>query len=141
MSDETLLVVSGMGVSPYSARGLTQTLEPISAAANLQRTINGELIDLSYDQFRKYKSTITGDDQLPPPLDGIWQGISVTVDCVAELSYKTLGGAPNRTVVATRTEGDFTLYRPRLTMRIVDFQMSTDEYGAQVSWALSLEEI
>jgi len=38
-------------VPPYSARGLTQTLTPIAAAANMRRTINGELLDLSAGQF------------------------------------------------------------------------------------------
>ena len=29
MSDDTLLVLSGIGIPDYSARGLTQTLQPI----------------------------------------------------------------------------------------------------------------
>ena len=33
MSDDTLLVLTGIGIPDYSARGLTQTLEPIEAAA------------------------------------------------------------------------------------------------------------
>ena len=93
MSENTLLVLSGIGVPDYSARGLTQTLEPIDGSASLRRTINGALKDLSFAQFRKYKSTISCQDQEPPAVDGVWPGHVVTVDCVAELSCPT-GGAP-----------------------------------------------
>jgi hypothetical protein len=85
MSDYTLLTLSGIGIPEYSARGLTQTLEPIDAAHQTRRTVNGELDDLSYAQFRKYKSTISGNDQEPPAVDGVWPGRVVTVECVTEL--------------------------------------------------------
>ena len=143
MSDDTLLVLSGIGVPDYSARGLTQTLEPIEASASLRRTVNGALKDLSYAQFRKYKSTISCQDQEPPAVDGVWPGHVVTVDCVAELSFLTSGGSPARPVVSgsERVEGDFTFYRPQLEMLVTGFSMSRDEYGAAVSWQLQLEEI
>src|SRR5579872_1910799 len=85
MANESVLSLLGLGVPPYSARGLSQTLEPLDQAASLQRTINGELIDLSRAEFRKYKSTISGTDQRPPSCDGLWPGREVVVDCVAEL--------------------------------------------------------
>jgi len=141
MSD--VLTLSGMGVPPYSARGASQTLEPIQAAQQLRRTINGDLIDLSRPEFRKYRWTISCADQQPPAVDGVWPGRVVTVDCISELSYRTSGGAPSRPVVSgsSRTEGDYTLYRPSLTMRVVSFSQDTDEYGATVSWSLELEEV
>ena len=141
MSD--VLTLSGIGVPPYSTRGASQTLEPIQAAQQLRRTINGGLIDLSRPEFRKYRSTISCADQQPPAIDGVWPGQVVTVGCIAELSYKTSGGTPARSVVpgSARTEGDYTLYRPQLTMRVVSFSQDTDEYGATVSWSLELEEV
>ena len=51
MSD--MLTFSGIGVPPYSARGASQTLDPIQASQQLRRTINGELIDISRAEFRK----------------------------------------------------------------------------------------
>jgi hypothetical protein len=47
-----------------------------------------------------------------------------------------------RTAVAgsARVEGDFSFYRPVLTMRVVGFSVSRDEYGAVVSWQMQLEE-
>lgn len=139
----TLLSISGMGVPPYSARGLQQTLEPIEAAASMRRTVNGELKDISAPQFRKYASTITCTDQQVPALDGIFPGHIVDVECVARLCYLTDGGSPQRNAVpdSSMVEGDFTFYRPLLTMRVMGYSEQEDEYGAIVSWTLQLEEI
>ena len=141
MSD--VLILSGIGVPPYSARGASQTLEPIASSQQLRRTINGELIDISRAAFRKYRSTISCVDQQPPAIDGVWPGRVLTVGCISELSYLTAGGAPARPLVSgsSRTEGDYTFYRPSLTMRVVAFSQDTDEYGAVVSWSLQLEEV
>ena len=141
MSD--MLTLSGIGVPPYSARGASQTLEPIQAAQQMRRTINGELIDISRAEFRKYRSTISCVDQQPPAVDGVWPGQVLTVGCISELSYRTAGSTPSRNMVAgsSRTEGDYTFYRPSLTMRVVAFSQDTDEYGAVVSWSLQLEEV
>lgn len=144
MANETELVISGLGVQPYSARGLTQTLEPIDASQYMRRTVNGSLKDLSSVQFRKLKSTITCTDFEAPALDGAHPGMLVTVDCTAELSYETASDAdPVRQVVegSSRTDGDFTFYRPRLSMRIVRYSQSDEEYGGAVSWQLELEEV
>lgn len=138
---DTLLVLSGMGIAPYSARGLTQTLQPIAQAAQQRRTVNGDLVDLSAAQFRKYRSTITCTDQNAPQLEGIWPGVELVVDCVQELSFETMTGAPAREAAATREQDGVTWYRPRLTMLVTDFQVQTDEYGAAVGWTLSLEEV
>ena len=106
-ADSTLLKISGVGMSPYAARGLTQTLNPIEQAKDLRRTINGELIDFSVEQFRKYASVISGNDQMPLGVAGIWPGRDVQVECIAELYYVTAGGSAERPVVAgsERTEG------------------------------------
>jgi hypothetical protein len=142
MANETLLVISGNGVSPFSARGLSQTLEPIQGAGNLRRTLNGSLRDLSEPQFQKYHSTISCTDQNVPALDGVWPGEQLTIDCVAELSYKTVGGSPGRTVVpgSSRVEGAYTIYRPRLVVRVVNYNENQDEWGATVGWNLEVEE-
>ena len=143
LMDSTLLKLNGVGLSPYAARGLTQTLNPIDQAKDLRRTINGELIDFSISQLRKYASVISGDDQMPPAVSGVWPGREIQVACLAELSYLTTVGAAERPAVADseRIEGLYTYYRPILNMRVVDFSQSFDEWDAQVSWSLSLEEI
>lgn len=133
------LVIAGIGLPAASIRGVTQTLEPIGAAAQLMRTVNGALVDVSAAAFRKYASTIRCADQAPPALDGIWPGALVTVDCVAELVH-AVGDSPERAVVASRTDGGFVFYRPRLAMRVLSFEIERDEWGAAVAWALTLEE-
>jgi hypothetical protein len=143
MASGTLLEISGPGIADYSARGATQTLDPIDASAVMARTVNGALIDLSPPQMRKYKSTISCNDTETPALDGVWPGMLLTVDCIAELGYLTAGGAPGRSVVtgSSRVSGAWTYYRPQLSMRVVNYAVSRDEYGAMTDWSLNLEEV
>lgn len=141
---DTVLELTGMGIAPYSTRGATQTLEPIGAAsAGIYRDVNGGLHNVGSGSFQKYRSTIQCQDQRPAILDGVWPGKAVTVKCIQELSYVTAGGSPARTVVSgsSRTEGDLTYYRPQLSMMVTGFSVQTDEYGADVSWRLDLEEV
>jgi hypothetical protein len=142
-SSSTILRMSGVGVTPYSARGLTQTLQPIDAAKSTKRTIDGTLVDISAPQFRKFASTISGGDQRTPALDGIWPGREVEVECIAELSYITAEGSAQRLAVSgsERVEGIYTFYRPVLTMLVMDYSASTNEYSADVNWTLALEEV
>lgn len=144
----TLLSFSGIGVPPFSARGLTQILAPIDIASSMRRTINGSLKDLSVSQFHKYKSTIaTGQytDQQPPAVSGAWPGKVIAVNCIAELCYESDGSdiIPERAAVpgSIRTDGDFTFYRPILTMRVVSYAYTTDEWNGEVSWTMDLEEV
>jgi hypothetical protein len=141
--ETTLLRIAGVGISPYSARGLTQTLELIQAAVgNQKRTINGDFVDWSVPQFRKFHSTISCTDQNAPAFDGIWPGMELVVDCIVSLSYKAVGGSPIRVIVpgSERIDGDFVIYRPRLTMLVLNFNSTEDEWDAQVGWQLELEE-
>jgi len=140
---DTLLVITGLDIPPYAARGLTQTLEPIPAAQNFRRTVNATLKNTAAAQFQKYKSQITCSDSVTPAFDGIFPGLIVTVDCVYELSYRTAGGSPQRPIVdgSSRSEGDFTFYRPRLEMMVIQTTGSEDDWGAATSWSIDLEEV
>ena len=147
MSDEltyepTILRLSGIGVPPFAGRGLQQTLEPIDAQGNTRRNINGALVNLSAQQFEKYKSTITGNDKKPPTCDGVWIGKTVTVDCISELCT-AVGSALERTAVdgSEYVEFGFKFYRPRLAMMVTGFSIQTDEWKAQVGWTMQLEEV
>lgn len=136
----------GPALTPYSARGLSQTLEQIienPLGSQIRRSINGGLIDLTYDQFRKYKSTISCTDHQTPAFDIAKQGQIVQVDCAAELSYLTIGGTPQRTVVSgsSRVEDDYTFYRPSLIMMVVAFRTAFQEWEANYQWTLELQEV
>ena len=150
MSNDTILTLTGMGIPDYSARGLKQALTPIEAVSVMHRTVNGTLVDVAAEQMRKYASTITGSDQEPPALEGIWPGMQLTVGCIVELA--TQGGdtetetgtdALERPAVAgsIRYSGGFVFYRPILTMLVTKFSVDTDEWGAAVDWTLTLEEV
>ncbi|ESY72514.1 hypothetical protein X740_33165 [Mesorhizobium sp. LNHC221B00] len=146
MTDLTLLRLDPIGVPPYSARGITEEFS-LDGSAQLARTVNNELIDLGDEEDEKYKMTISCTDQNMPALDGVRRGMTLTVDCATEFCYLTADGSPSRDVAgttddpATRTEGDFTLYRPRLTMKVADYRLSFDEWGAACNWSLDLVEV
>lgn len=143
----TLLVITPLSgddafeLLPYSARGLTQTLEPISQGNQVFYDINGNVMDWSLPQFQKYSSRITCRDSDAPAFDGAWFGKIVQVDCAIELRYRT-GAIQQRTEVpgSIRTEGAFTYYRPRLIMRVNEIRNSFEEWGAMYSWSIGLLE-
>lgn len=140
---DTILVITGNGISPYSARGLKQTVDPIDASIKLERDVNGNLVDLSIPSMRKYKSKITCTDVNAPAFGGLYPGSVVTVDCAWEFSYPTATPAlQDRPAVvgSIRTDGDYTFYRPQLTMVVRTFNNEFVEYDGTNGWELNLEE-
>jgi len=147
----TMLSLVGVGIPPYSARGLVQTLSPISAATQLRRTVNGGLLDVADPLFQKYQSTITGSDVDPPAVEATWPGRVLTVGCIVELSRAaatdedTTEGADEfgRDVVpgSIRIADGFVFYRPLLQMRVTGWSANSDEWAAATDWTLSLEEV
>jgi hypothetical protein len=134
------------GINPWSARGLRGTLTPIDAAKGtdkLARTVNGTLTDISAPQMRKYRLEVSGDDQAPPALDGLWVGMVVIVNSHVEMAYLTATGFSGRSPVpgSVRVEDAFTYYCPQFTMMIVEHQIERQEWGQAVSWSLALEEV
>lgn len=144
-SSDTLLVISSFGNLLYQARGLSQTLEVINEASQMERTINGTLVDLSVAQFRKYSSKINSpSDVNAPPIDGVFPGMQVTVQCAVGLAFVTgTSGLPKRTPVSGSlyTDGAYTFYRPELTMLIKTIETHFDEWKNVVGWTLDLEEV
>lgn len=154
---QTVLTLSAVGVPPYSARGLRQTLEPISGSGQMRRTVNGLLRDLSHAQFRKYATQISGEDVQPPALDFVWPGRVVSVGCISELAVAAslvelptelptenpTGDIFGRPYVegSVRAQGDFIYYRPILAMMVTGWSTDTDEWGSRASWSISLEEV
>jgi hypothetical protein len=144
-TSDTLLRISGFGTMLYQARGLTQTIEPIKASQQLERTVNAALVDISNPAFRKYTSKITCTDVHAPPLDNVWPGMQVTVDCAVALCFVTgTPGSPARPLAAgsnSWTVGAFTFYRPQLIMRVVHPSEQFEEWPHNVVWELELEEV
>lgn len=129
-------------LTPYAARNLTATLEPISGQSWFRRDVNGFLRDLSDERFRKYKLSVKCRDGESPCLDNAWLGVIVGVSCPCELSYPA-GGTPSRTVVSgsSRTVNGFVYYRPYLTMMVTGISDANQEWQAYHNWDLTLEEV
>lgn len=141
---DTLLTITGVGGFQYQARDLTQTLDVIPQTKHQLRTINARLRDFSNPAFRKYISTITCKDTNAPPLDGLFPGDLVTVDCALMLSYLTGNpGSPFRDVVSGSSHilGPYSFYRPRLDMMVRDVGDSFEEWKSDYTWKLVLEEV
>lgn len=141
---QTVLQFYEMGGVPlYSTRDASQILHPIPASQDMARTVNGVMTDLSdLITFRKFASEISCTDFNSPPFDGFWPGMTVTVDCVAELCYGT-GGSASRPAVSGSSYvlGAFTVYRPQIIFKIIDYQITMKEWASETSWTLSLEEV
>jgi len=152
--ENTLLVLIGPGMPPYSARGVSQSLEPIEQSSQAKRTVNAELIDLSAAQFRKYRSTITCKDQQAPAFDGVFPGLILTVHCVKELAVRHEADTENPTELPTdvdlgrlavpgsvRQADGFIFYRPVLEMMVISCPQEVEEWEAEEGWSLELEEV
>lgn len=143
-NSDTMLSISSFGHMLFQARNLSQTLTVISEASQMERTINGDLEDISAPQFRKYASKITVPSEVyPTPIDGIFPGMQVTVHCAVSLAYITGSvGFPKRTEVSgsSWSENGYTFYRPVLVMLIRDIETHFDEWKNIVGWSMDLEE-
>ena len=145
-NDDTILMISGLGFQ-YSARGLTQTLFPISQTKQQKRTIDGTLVDVSNPAMRKYGSKISCTDTDAPPLDGLWPGM----DCHGAVRHRAQlpdlseqrAAVPGLPVVSGSlyTVGPLTLYRPELVMMIMDCPASFEEWKHDNGWSIDLEQV
>jgi hypothetical protein len=127
----------------YAARGLSQSMEYIDGAMAQERTVNGELVDLSLSRFRKLRSVISATDVRPPSIDVCRPGRIVVVECACVFRYPTSGGSPGRTPVSGSSfeEGDFTFYRPSVTFMLGKPSNRFEEWEAGNAWAIPMEEI
>lgn len=116
------------------------SLAPIDASKHFERSINGGLLNLCYSPMQKWKITITGDDQDPPALDGVWPGTPLTIGCIVELATQN---TPSHSANGTDREQDsiWTFTKPTVDVLLMDFQVQRDEYGCQTSWSMDVEEV
>lgn len=142
-NDFTTLVLDGIGVAPYSARGISQSLEPIAESSHLEYTINGELIDLGIPELRKFQVSISCTDQEAPALSGIWPGVAFTLHSIEPLSFPTAEPARKERPSVPGSEyqiGDMTYYRPILELVCSSWKTNITEYGRDINWQLEARE-
>ncbi|MDR0406972.1 MAG: hypothetical protein LBH38_02725 [Holosporales bacterium] len=167
---DTELILSIAGFPPYSGRGCSQQLMPVSNTV-FRRTVNGALACVSLESQPKYRSIIRGKDVSSPAFDTLWVGTQVTVGCIHRLWQRLKKGEnktnlarqpmENSVCVVNRTgqpvsfdvdgtrvnlrtaalEETFIGFRPWLIMSVLNFGFETDEWGTASSWQLSLEEV
>lgn len=127
----------------YSARGLSQAMEYVDGALAQDVTVNGELVDLSIDRFRRLRTVISARDVRPPDIFLARPGRIVVVECCYIASYPTIGGVAGRTPVSGSQfiEGDLTFYQPTLTCMIGKPTGRFEEWEAGYDWALPMEEV
>ena len=138
----TILTITGMGIAPYSARGLSQQITPIVNPGNMTRSINGRAQSWNMSQFEKYETTITCEDMRPPPFDNRWQGQEFTMECAARIT-RHMYELPGREVVegSEIEEGDYISYRMVLEVMLDSFDWTEDEWGARVGWKMKFVEL
>lgn len=125
----TLLAIDGIDLGDYSVRDLTMTLEPIKQATVQDRTVNGELVDLSEPQFHdKYKALISCTDHESPIFVGVRPGTKVTVTCVPHLGTRGEDTSGNEQQLV-------------LEMMVQSWQVARREWRAEDTWSLPLEEV
>jgi hypothetical protein len=125
MTDSTLLSITGITIPDYAIRGLTLDLQLLTATDGLRRSVNGELLDLTAPQFRKYQATLSCEDQDVPTLTDIWQGQIVTVTCIPGV------GPVN----------DYNGNTLTLNMMVNSWNTSRAEWDSLTNWTIELLEI
>jgi hypothetical protein len=119
----TLLAIDDIDFSQFAVRGITMTLAPIDQAKNVARDCRGALADISVEQFRQFKVSITCTDHEAPELTDIWPGQDITITCIPGM------GAAN-------TTGDVLT----ILAKVTSWNTSRDEWAAEVAWALEAEQ-
>lgn len=139
-ADTTDLLIGPIGIPDTAARGVIERMTTLGG--DVRRTVNGELIDLTPAQFKKFRCEWSCTDLDSPALSAIYPGAELTVVPITELVYLTASGSPDRAVYSSRTKGAFTLYRPILDVRIIEpWEIELDEAGGRLGWTVIAEEI
>ena len=116
----TLLAITGINLGSYSTRDLQVDVAPI-ALGELARDVNGNLVDMTMESFRKYAVTLTCTDVEAPDLVGVWRGKDVTVSLIADLGLDE------------GTDGPMTL-----NCMVDSWQSGRRERLAETAWSVTL---
>lgn len=124
MPTHTLLSIDSITFPDAAVRGITVTLRPDNNGS-LERDVNGNLVDLTIEEFQKYRASISCSDMEAPDFDGIYKGSGPhTVTLIQNLG------------VSNTTDGTLVL-----SMMVDDFEVSHHEWDATVDWSLELVEV
>lgn len=123
-NNSTLLTINGLDFSDYATRGITCEVRP-EQNGDLERDWNGNLVDLTIENFRKLRVSITCTDQEGPPFSDVWKGSGpYTVTLIPDIH----GDTPS-------TDNTITI-----SAYVDDWNVGRDEWGAETDWQLDLRE-
>jgi len=81
---DTLLVISGCGIPPWSCRGARQNLTP-DVDAQMERDVNGSLKDIPLPaSFQKLRTSISCEDVAAPAFGDLVYGQQIVISCIQE---------------------------------------------------------
>ncbi len=170
MTDETLLKLGDIVIPAGAGRGITQTVTPIENGS-IRRTVNGELIDLTRQESRKYASAISAGDNAgtAPAFAGLWRGQTLVVECIKTIRQTVFPASLSATLIRSPVAGSVVgrdalgakvnpssvvdrlatfpsnvvmiEFRPILTMKVLSVNEDVNEYEASETWSLELEEV
>lgn len=123
MPEYTDLEISGITIPDFASRAMTFTFEPIEQSKQMARDVNGKLVDLSLPRFRCRRLVINVPEHEKPVFDDVWPGQIVTVTLIPGL------GVGSETDPLT------------LSMMVMSWDTSHEEWEAQGDWSLELEEV
>lgn len=166
--DDTILVLGDIVIPVGAGRGISQSFEIISNG-ELLRTVNGELVDLTRPENRKFRSSISCTDQAYPAIIDVWRGKTISVSFIEKFRQtvapaaltvdlirdyvpgsiigRTAAGAritPTGVVDNTATFAQNIImveYLPVMDMKVVSYDVDRDEWQAETGWSLELEEV
>lgn len=115
----TLLSVNGIDFSDYSTRDLKVDVAPVASGA-LEYDVNGNLVDMTLESFRKYAVTISCTDFESPDLVGVWRGKQVTVTLIPEMGLDE------------GTDGPM-----QLSMMVDSWQSGRHERMSETAWSIT----
>lgn len=119
----TLLTIDGIEFSDDASLGISCSVKPEANGA-LDRDVNGNLVDLTIESFRKLQVSVSCSWIDAPELSGIWKGSGPhTVTLVPHVG------------VVNNTDNTMTL-----SMYVDDWSVIRDEWGAETGWQLDLRE-
>jgi hypothetical protein len=76
-TNETDITIGDLNIPFGAGIGISETLQPIDNG-DLRRSINGDLVDLTRPENRKFEYSINGGDSASPAIAALWKGTVIT---------------------------------------------------------------
>ena len=117
---------------PASARGIQTSLTPIDSG-DLRRTVNGTLVDLTREELRKYRLSLSADGQALPAAAGLWRGMRCTV--TPPITWTAQVGAGDTSVAFQRPAASARMFDAVTLEELAEPSIAQDALSAAFSAA------